>query len=72
MTHPLKTWLKERKLSVKKFCEDADFSYVTVYKLLKGEGEFSTSTLKSIAAKTGGEITLSDLVSAMPIEGPAA
>ena len=46
MTHPLRIWLKAKGMNVKTFSEGAPFSYVTVYTLLKGEGDFSTSTLR--------------------------
>lgn len=62
MTHPLRTWLKANKMNVKSFCEGAPFSYVTVYRLLKGEGDFSTSTLRAISDQTGGAVTSAQLI----------
>jgi hypothetical protein len=49
-------------MNVKAFCEGAPFSYVTVYRLLKGEGDFSTSTLRAISERTGGTVTAAQLM----------
>ena len=62
MTHPLRTWLKAKGLNVKSFCEGAPFSYVTVYRLLKADGDFSTSTLRAISDRTDGEVTSAQLM----------
>ena len=62
MTHPLRIWLKAKNMNVKSFCEGEPFSYVTVYRLLKGEGDFSTSTLRAVSDRTNGEVTPAQLV----------
>ena len=62
MKHPLRTFLKANGLSVQQFCEGQPFSYVTVYKLLKGEGTFQTDTLIEISRATGGEISPATLI----------
>ena len=62
MTHPLRIWLKAKDINVKAFCEGAPFSYVTVYRLLTGDGDFSTSTLRAISDQTKGEVTPAQLM----------
>lgn len=62
MTHPLRIWLNANTMNVKAFCEGAPFSYVTVYRLLKGQGDFSTSTLRAISDQTGGAVTAAQLM----------
>ena len=62
MTHPLRIWLKANGMNVKAFCEGAPFSYVTVYRLLKGDGDFSTSTLRAISDRTDGTVTAAQLM----------
>ena len=62
MTHPLRIWLKAKGVNVKTFCEGAPFSYVTVYRLLKGDGDFSTSTLRAISDQTEGAVTAAQLI----------
>lgn len=62
MKHPLKTWLRAEGKSVVEFCEGKPFTYPTVYKLLKGEGTFSTDTLLEVSEATGGEITPATLI----------
>ena len=71
-THPLRHWLNENKLSVVAFSEGADFSYVTVYRLLKREGGFSTETLKDISEKTGGAVTVGQLADSLTQSSEAA
>lgn len=83
MTHPLKSWLKAKGLSVTAFCKDRPFSYPTVYKLLKCEGAFSSDTLIDVARATNNEVSVAMLAEALergrdtgdanaPSEGQAA
>jgi len=72
MTHPLRLWLTEKKKSVKAFCDGADFSYVTVYRLLKGEGGFSTETIKAISERTGGDVTAAQIMESLTAPREAA
>lgn len=62
MKNPLKTWLKAEALSVVDFCEGRPFTYPTVYKLLKGEGRFSTDTLLEVSEATNGDVTPAALI----------
>lgn len=62
MIHPLRAWLKAKNMNVKAFCEGAPFSYVTVYRLLKADGDFSTSTLRAISDQTGGDVSPAQLM----------
>ena len=62
MKHPLRIWLKANGLSVTQFCDGKPFSYPTVYKLLKGEGAFSSDTLLEISEATGGAISPAVLI----------
>lgn len=65
MAHPLKSWLKSQGMSVTAFCEGRPFSYPTVYKLLKGEGAFSSDTLIDISAATNNEVSVATLIEAL-------
>ena len=60
--HPLKAWLQTRGLSVVDFSKDRPFSYVTVYKLLKGEGWFSSDTLMEISDATDKEVSEASII----------
>ncbi len=65
MTHPLKAWIKSRQMSVTEFCDGQPFSYVTVYKLLKGEGDFRSATLEAISAATQNEVSTETLLAVL-------
>lgn len=62
MKHPLRSWLDAENLSVKDFSQRGDFSYVTVYRLLKADGDFNTATIKAIAEATHGGVSYEALM----------
>jgi transcriptional regulator with XRE-family HTH domain len=62
MSHPLKVWLKEQGLSVQQFAERTSVSYVTIYRLLRNEGTFTSQTLIDIANATHGAVSPSQLM----------
>ncbi len=62
-------------MSVTEFSEGQPFSYVTVYKLIKCDGAFSSDTLIEVSTATGGEVSVAALVEAIEAkrkEGQAA
>lgn len=47
------------------FCEKADISRMTLSRLMRGKGEYSTTLLRRIADATDGAVTVLELVAVL-------
>ena len=65
MTHPLDTYFQMNpKLSKAEFCERANISEMTLWRLRKGRGDCSTKLFRKVAEATNGEVSEVQLVAA--------
>jgi transcriptional regulator with XRE-family HTH domain len=65
MTHPLDVYFSKVPGETRKtLCDRASISQMHLSRLMRGEGEFSTKSLRAISEATGGFVSVADLVSA--------
>ena len=65
MAHPLLTYIETTPGETREtFCDRADISRMTLWRLTKGEGECSTKLLRKVSQATGGKITEAALAKA--------
>jgi transcriptional regulator with XRE-family HTH domain len=72
MLHPIEQYLAENPgMTRAALAERAGVSRMTLWRLTKGEGEFSTALLKQIAKATDGAVTITNLAAALPCPKPS-
>lgn len=66
MTHPLESYFQKVPGETRRtLCERADISTMHLSRLIRGEGDFSTKTLRAISQATGGVVSVAELASAL-------
>ncbi len=66
MTHPLDLYFQKVPGETRRtLCERADISQMHLSRLIRGEGDFSTKTLRAISQATGGAVSVAELASAL-------
>lgn len=58
--HPLKRYLQETGETQTAFAERVGVSRVTIHRLMKDEGEFTTGLIKQVCAATNGVVQPAD------------
>ena len=65
MTHPLDVYFSKVPGETRKtLCDRASISQMHLSRLMRGEGEFSTKSLRAISEATGGFVSVADLATA--------
>ena len=66
MTHPLDVYFEAHpEMTRRKLAEKAGLSEMHLGRLIRGKGEFSTKSLRKIAAATDNQVSVASLVLAL-------
>ena len=64
--HPLEKYLKDNGITKVAFAASCDISRMTLHRIIKREGEFTTTLIKRVCKETGNYVRPSDFFEAAP------